>query len=124
MSNSGFNWNDGADDYQSSVACSVSILRLRHLALSHLSHSVSLHVLLLVDQPLFQSPILFSGGGSRLTPSVGIPMVLFYHPPELPFHNKRNGSSESTIVRTEVDPGSGALGDNISGNGHDHHHKK
>jgi hypothetical protein len=45
-------------------------------------------------------------------------MVLFYHPPELPFfHRMANRErAESTIVRNEeiVDTGSGALGGNIS----------
>ncbi|WWC68371.1 uncharacterized protein I206_102296 [Kwoniella pini CBS 10737] len=46
-------------------------------------------------------------GGALL----GVPMVLFYTPPELPFfHRKR---ANSTIVRENIDEGSGTIGNNL-----------
>ncbi|KAK6907629.1 hypothetical protein L486_05548 [Kwoniella mangroviensis CBS 10435] len=46
-------------------------------------------------------------GGALL----GVPMVLFYTPPELPFfHRKR---ANSVVVRDDVDVGGGTIGDNL-----------
>ncbi|OCF30508.1 hypothetical protein I316_07836 [Kwoniella heveanensis BCC8398] len=41
---------------------------------------------------------------------LGIPMVLFYSPPELPFYRKRG---QSMVVREDVDVGSGGIGNNL-----------
>jgi len=41
---------------------------------------------------------------------LGVPMVLFHSPPELPFHRKRG---ESVVVREDVDEGAGTLGNNL-----------